>query len=193
MARRDRRVAPPVIQNQLAAPGLEGFQVGVDGRQIRAGFFPGDLHVAIEVERIEVPGRVVEDHVFEELRSKGVHQTLGGLIAGYPLRPTVRFGFAARRVARHHPLARRVARAVVEFFQRSDLRSGEATVAVLAFAEKHRRIETAGRRIFDNAVLHAVVRVARRQSCGLNCGQLAGRDIARGVPKRRLNVVDRLA
>ena len=116
VARRDRRVAPPVIQNQLAAPGLEGFQVGVDGRQIRAGFFLGDLHVAIEVERIEVPGRVVEDHVFEELRSKGVHQTLGRLGASHPLRPTVRFGFAARGVARHHPLALRVARAVVEFF-----------------------------------------------------------------------------
>src|SRR5438034_5941669 len=58
VARRDRRVAPPVIQNQLAAPRLEGFQVGVAGRQIRAGSSPGDLHVAIEVEGIEVPGRL---------------------------------------------------------------------------------------------------------------------------------------
>src|SRR2546426_5627681 len=100
-----RRITPAVIQNQLAAARLESFQVRIDRIQNRTHLLVGELCVFVEVERFEIPGRIVVDHIRKSLCSEKELQPSVLTPAGYPRAPATGPRFATRQKARDQKLA----------------------------------------------------------------------------------------
>src|SRR6266513_6112248 len=115
----------------------------------------GEREVAVEIERPEVPVRIVVDHELEE-RVGGADSRADGGAA-----PTA---LAAAHQARIDLLAgSRVARSLVDLLERVDLRRRQARARRLpCLAQQARRLERARARVVDHAVHYAVERVARR-------------------------------
>jgi hypothetical protein len=63
--RRDQRVAPAVIHDQLAAVREEFPQVGIGRSDHTIIELVGQSNVGIKVQLSKVPGRVMEDEIFE--------------------------------------------------------------------------------------------------------------------------------
>ena len=144
----------------------------------------GGLGVAVVVEGVVIPSGVVEHHVLEELRAERIHQAALGHRSGDPDGPTAGLGLAAGSVS-GEDLAVGIVPARVQLLERGYLRRGQATVLLRGLAEEHARIEVAARGIFDDAVLHAIERIASGQGGGLNGGQLLRRNEAVLIAEQR--------
>ena len=67
-----RRAAPEMGLQDLAATSLEGPEIGVDGVKGDGELGVGERDVAVEIERLIIPVRVVVDHELEKvLRRRG--------------------------------------------------------------------------------------------------------------------------
>ena len=134
--------------------------------------------VEIDRRRLVVPGRILEHDVpierdGERIRRGAGHRLPSQLAAGRQ-RPVDRLFRAA------------VHRCGVDGSHRLDLRLRQAVGAVTALAEQDRRIESAARRILDQAVGGAVLRVAGIQRRAmdhriLRRRHVAGRRLVRGL------------
>src|SRR4051812_33394717 len=91
----------------------------------RASLSSGGLEVALELEGREVPGRILEDHVPEELGGEGGDEALAGRAAGDPEGPAVGRVRPSGNVA-GMDLPERGPRTGVELLQRGDLGLGQA-------------------------------------------------------------------
>ena len=78
----------------------------------------------------------------------------------------------------------------VDRLERGDLRRREARVGVAVLALDGRGLEPAAPRVGEDAVLHAVERVARRVHGGGDRGDLLRRDEARRIERERARVED---
>src|SRR5207244_8272887 len=66
----NRRIAPAVSHDKFAAARFEGLQIRVGGVEIVCLLFISQPGTGIEVERFEVPGGIVKDHVGKEVCTK---------------------------------------------------------------------------------------------------------------------------
>ena len=91
----------------------------------------------------------------------------------------------AERASQHHSgedlLAFRVLWTLQDLLQRGELGSGQATVGFRALAPQLRWIEAALARIVENAVLHAIARVASSEHGHFDGRELRGLDVAGGI------------
>src|SRR5665647_2844458 len=101
----NRRIAPTVVQDELSAAFLETLEIGVRGVQHAAHFVIRGLGIAIHLERPEIPCRIREDHVLEELRPERVHEALLRCGAGDPCTPPAGLSLAAWRITGEDLLA----------------------------------------------------------------------------------------
>ena len=177
-AGRDAGLGPALIQDQLAAPTDEGAQAGIVGVEDLVGRRIGLGQVAVEVQRLRIPVRILEDDVLEVVHG----------VADRHRRPPQ---LAAPLEAREDLLARpRVRRA----------RRTPACTASTCGAVRHEvwsapaagqdaRIEATRERILDHAVRGAVVAVARGQGPRVNRRQLllrvSRRDLRRSPGRTR--------
>src|SRR5882724_6269647 len=144
------RATPEMGVQDLAAALPEGAQVGIDRveqlREVRVGI----CEIAVEIERPVIPIWIVIYHELEELISRAEDVRPSGVPAPAAL--------AAAHQARIDLLAgSRVARPLVNLFQRVDLRRCQAGIGVLTqTAQKARRLKRAATRIIDHAVHDAV-------------------------------------
>src|SRR5581483_4832624 len=161
--RRDGGIAPAVILDEFAAAGFGGSEIGVLGAD-EAGIFVGELDVRIEIERAEVPMRVVKDDVAEEGVSEepGEGRLIGtGSASGEPERPVDSNRFGAGSIAGENLFVGAwVSGTLVDLLCRADLSGGEAIGAVARLALDHDGIEMAEIGIFENVVRDAVELVA---------------------------------
>src|SRR5260370_5497421 len=126
--RRNRRIAPTVIHNQFSAPLFECSEVRIRSVQPLRHLVVGNLGVVVHVERLKVPGRVVENHILVELRSESEEHALSRRWTGDPGRPSSESGFPARRDARENLLALRIQWPVIDFLQSGHLRRSETGI-----------------------------------------------------------------
>ena len=70
-----RRAAPEMGLQDLAATSLEGPEIGIDGVKGDGELGVGESDVAVEIERLIIPVRVVVDHEFEKVLRRGGHRT----------------------------------------------------------------------------------------------------------------------
>src|SRR5437867_3459281 len=71
---RDERIVPAVVQKELAAPAEKLFQVWIGGVEQPVVQFVCEIDIVVEVERPEVPVRILEHDVLEMIRDdrKGI-------------------------------------------------------------------------------------------------------------------------
>src|SRR5580704_1041882 len=81
-----------------------------------------------------------------------------------------------------------IVRAFVEFFQRGDLRRGEATIGIAGLAEQNRGIEMALARVVEDAVSYAVKFVAGVIHGSGDSGQFLRGDVACGILNQGVGV-----
>ena len=161
-SRRDVGIAPSVIDHELCAAIDELLDVWRGGAHYAAVGPSRLLQVLRDIERAEIPVRILEDHVLEEiighaqwLRAPGIHR---------PAR------FTAWLDSRKHLFAStRVHNGRIDRLGGSDLRSGryvdavaqlydddgrpqQAVWTVCTGARRHRRVELASHRIADQSV-----------------------------------------
>src|ERR1700693_1390160 len=122
--RRNRGIAPSVINDQLPSAILELLQVRIRRVQYLANFVIGHFHIVLNRKRLDVPVRIVKHHVLEKIRAERILQALAGPPAADPTAPPVRSGFTTGAVAQIHRLALGILWPGVDFFQRADLRLG---------------------------------------------------------------------
>src|SRR4029077_11026360 len=118
-----------------------------------------ELDVAIEVERAPIPLRIAEAHPAEHRRVD--EERLFAVHEHRPARIARLRDLPAGLETLIELLARaRIARALIDLLQRVDLRGREALARAARLALQHARVEPARARVGQDAVLHAVVRVA---------------------------------
>src|SRR5580765_5090031 len=148
--RRNARIAPAVIHEELPAARRELRQIGVDG--VQAGRRPvssGD--VGVVVEGLRIPLLVLEDDVFEEVFRVAARPRRDGHV------PARLAAWLETRIQRTRRPARR---ARIDLPRGFYLRSRQAVGAVARLALHDFRIELALRRVLEDAVLDAIERVA---------------------------------
>src|SRR6516164_1719913 len=153
--RRDVRVAPAMVLNQLPAVVPKGAQVGVGGVENRGQLFVEELHVVVEAGRglepegTDIPVRILENDVFEEGQPEVAVPARTRPRTRYPVTPAARPGLASRQQA---GIDRR-AGTLIQLLHRVHLRGREAARPVPAGgAEQGRRIEVAAAGIVENTV-----------------------------------------
>ena len=158
--RRDPRVGPAGIEQQLAAVRLELLEIGI-GRVDEADRAIDDRHVAVEIERVPVVVRVLErpdphgiDHVD---------------VAGASLRRQR----VADRLSREDHLTFAVLQPAVEHLDALELRGRQALVRLGSLTQKGREAECALLRVVQKAL---VERVAFLHHCVVDHLRLLGRD-----------------
>src|SRR5580700_9770827 len=98
--RRNVRVAPAVIVNQLAAASFEPGKIRIHRVKQSREFRVRIVDVAVEticrgeLERLVIPIRVIKDHELEEWKAKTGMTPLAWRIAGDVADPAPRTGFA---------------------------------------------------------------------------------------------------
>ena len=151
--RRDLRIAPAVILNQLAAAIEERLQVRVERVDGVAVGLVGARDVGVEVELL------TSQAGSSNTRKRNWSSPVARADAVQPMsvHPSSLPGSEAGNLAPGLGILRRR----VDQPRRLDLRARVRHSAVAgALALQHRRIELAARRVLDQAVLHAVERVA---------------------------------
>ena len=148
----DGAVVPTVVEQQLSSLREELLQIRIGRRDDSIVQLVGKGHIAVEIQRMEVPVWILEDQVFEMGRDN----------RWLPLTskkdPAV---FAARFKTGKDLFARtRVLRPGINLLGGFHLGGCQAFGAVGAFAEQHVRIKVAALGVFQKAVLHSVQRVA---------------------------------
>ena len=174
IGRRHLVVAPPVIEKQLSAVREERLHVRVGRVHDDVFRAIAARRVFVEVERLPVPVRVLEDDVAVLV-----------VDVGRRLRP-LRLDTPAQLGARHQRREQLRARARVDgrrvnLLRRRDLSAGQARGSVSALAEQHGRIEPARRRVVDEPVLEAIGAVAGGERRLVDHRVLGRRNIARGI------------
>src|SRR5690348_2662595 len=150
-----------MIKDQFAASRVERREIRAGRIQNRPHSLIRELNVRSEVEFHVIPRGIAKNHVCEESRPKIESSAVFWLWTRDPAGPAVRPKLSARHMAWKNPLAVRKSRAAIEFFQRSNLRGSQASICISAFAQKLLRMEIAFSWIRDDAVLQAILRVAR--------------------------------
>ena len=64
--RRNERITPAVIKNELAAAGLEPAQIRIRGIHSSSDLLISNLNCPLRADRSVVPGGVFENHIAEE-------------------------------------------------------------------------------------------------------------------------------
>ncbi len=163
-AGRDLRVRPSVIRNDLSAAIEEGFQVWIHRIHVLAGL-QRLVEIGIPVQRFEVPVRIVEHDVLEQ-----VHARSEWLSAGHR-RPS---DFTARRKSCDEGLlCPAVAHVRINLSCGFNLRRRQAGIGVLCLAQQNLGIELAHARILNDAVFDSVNRIACGDRCGVDGGEFA--------------------
>src|SRR5439155_27102760 len=136
----------------------EGTEVRVDGAERALGLGVGGCHIAVEVERREVPhgGRrnLLDDATEESVAEECLNRCAGRGGTGDPHWPGARFVGRAREVPGKDLLSgTRVAGPRHDLAHRAHLRWRETARAIRAHgAGQARRIEAAPARILDDAI-----------------------------------------
>src|ERR1039458_173582 len=150
---RNCRIAPTVVEDELSAAFPETLQIGVRRVQHAAHFVIRGLGIAIYPECPEIPCRIREDHVLEELRPERVHEALLRRGAGDPCTPPAGLSLAAWRITGEDLLAFGASRPGVDLGQRFDLGRRETTVGLRSLAQERGGFEVALHRVFDDTIL----------------------------------------
>ena len=142
-----------MVLDEPAAAGPERSEIRIGRIENGREFVVRELDITIEVQRVQIPFRILEHHVGEERiyqQCESADFQLPGASACDRVRPIARHGFGARRKARGDLRARPgVFRGTIDFSCRRDLRCGQAVRPVGALALNHGRIEAAKPRILD--------------------------------------------
>src|ERR1700722_17720508 len=141
--RRNGRVAPAVILDELASGGLEGAEIRVYGvkrlaRLLRRRPVASDSSVGRR------PVRLIENHVGEIAGREAVHEApfrLPPTGSSDPEAPRAGSGFASDRIAAIEELAAGVLCASVDRLQTIELGFRKAALILPGLANKRRRIE----------------------------------------------------
>src|ERR1017187_2534493 len=179
--RRDGRIVPTVIEDEFTAAGPKVVQIGFRGVEGARGLFVGGLHGGIDLGSERIPSRIFEHHVAEVILHIDGATAATGSIADEPGNPAAASVFGAGRVTGKDGIAVRVASAGVEFLERGNLRRGEAGARIHILAEQRGGIEVAAGGVVEDAVLHAVLRVARGEHRGANGRKLDAGDVSGGL------------
>src|SRR4029453_11582142 len=156
------RATPEMGEEDLAATLPEGAQVRIDRVEQLREVGVGKIEVAVEIECPVIPIWIVVYHELEELISRAEDVRPSRVSTPTALTP-------AHQTRINLFAGSRIARPLVNFFQRVDLRCCQAAVGVLTNpAQKARRLKRAVKRIIDHAVHDAVERVAGRNGRVIN-------------------------
>ncbi len=179
-ARRDVRIRPPLVDQQLAPAREERREVRIVRAERRVVERVHAVVVLREIERLRIPVRILEQDVLEDV----VAHVERKLAAG-DRRP---LQLAARLEAGEDQLTGlRVRCAGVQPADRLHLRRRQARIGIRAcLALDDLRIEAAAEDVFDEPVLQPVERVARLQRRAVNRGVRRRRDDALRRLVRRL-------
>ena len=176
---RDERIVPAVVQKELAAPAEKLFQVRIGGVEQPVVQFVCEIDIVVEVERPEVPVRILEHDVLEMIRDD--RKGIGPARHGAPPELAARLEAGKNRFR-----ATRIGRARIDLFRRLHLRRRQARGPIVCRAEQRLWIEAAPHWIFDEAVLGTVGRVARLDRRFVNHRILLFRNVARRIFQRGL-------
>ena len=169
--RGNQAIGPAVRKQQLAAALEEAIEpVGRDVERV-AAVIQRALGVAVVVEAAEVPGRIVEHRSLEECGGYRERLLSHGQRGHLRLAAHCKTGidlFARARILRPR----------IDGANRGHLLLCEAIGRVARLALEHHRIEAAGRRMADDAVVDAVVGITGRKRRLLHHLQLGGRHTA---------------
>src|SRR5579863_5200903 len=131
----DGGIAPAVIQDELASAFMKTLEIRI--RRVKCGgrLLVGGFQIAVDIESVKIPLRVVIDHVAEELGSEGELKALGRRPAGDPQSPAAGSCFATGGESGHDLVALGILRTSVDFLECCNLRRGEAGIGLRPFAK----------------------------------------------------------
>src|SRR5688572_210040 len=160
--RRDRCIAPAMMLNQFAAIRAKRTQIRVRGIEHGPGFRVAKRDVPIEIQRSEIPVRLLEDRVPVIGIAKARLYRRRLRIRRYdPRHPSSGNRFGANRKTRKDLLAGpRIDWAAIDSTQCRDLSFCETVGSIVRFTNHGARIEVARSWVFDEPIFHAVQRIA---------------------------------
>ena len=178
--RRDQRIAPAVIHQQLAAAAEERLQIRIDRVVVAVVQRVGQRDVLVEVERLEVPVGILEH---DELEVVGRDARAARARRPRPAHPS---SLPGSRPGKITAPVRRILSGRVDLPRGLHLRRRQARRRCRRRALDHLRIEVAACRIVDDAVLDAVERVAGVERRLVDRRVLLRRDVAGRIRQRGL-------
>ena len=158
---RNIRITPAMINNEFGAVVAEPPQIRIIGIHGGTDFFQGIFQVLVEVEAAKIPVGIIEHKPAEETFAAAPVQGPIRFTAGYPGGPATRRGFATGDQAGIDQFTGGISDTGPYFFDGADLFRCQAGVVVGAGgAGESRRLEIAGERVLQDAILDTVDGIA---------------------------------